>query len=145
MEIHRNEVHGAPAHHLKSPAPATMGAECEKVATSGSSRQRDHLAYCSAHRAGAVGTREKGSRASAEGGPVPDHEVLGETSTSPHVVGEQDVGPELARCEFIDKHETSCSSVTGTGKSHLATGGLPQRVPRATRCASSGPPSSSPP
>jgi len=129
-------------HHLKALRLPTMGAECEKVATQAAAdKRRPPRLPAPAHRAGAVGTREKGSRASAEGGPVPDHEVLGELDFTARPSVNKMLVAELARCEFIDKHENVLLvGNPAPGNPTWPPRWLPQRVPRATRCASSGPP-----
>ena len=135
-------------HHLKALRLPTIGAECEKVAAQAASRQRrppDLPAAAAASWSSSNATKRAAERR-LKAARFPTIKSLETFDFTARPSVNKMLVAELARCEFIDKRE----NVLLVGQPghrqvpprHRAR--RRRRVPRATRCGSSGPPSWSP-
>jgi DNA replication protein DnaC len=111
-------------HHLKVLRLPTIGTECEKVAAQAAADNVDHLSYLLQLLELELLDREKrAAERRMKAAKFPTLKTLDTFDfTARPSINKVEIA-ELARCEFIDKHENVIMvGNPGTGKSHLATG-----------------------
>jgi len=110
-------------HHLKALRLPTVGAECEKVAKQAATDNVDHLSFLLQLLELELLDREKRAaerRLKAARFPTTKNLESFDFAARPSV--NKVMIAELARCEYVDKHENVIFvGNPGTGKSHLAT------------------------
>lgn len=110
-------------HHLKALRLPTVSAECEKVAARAASDNADYLSFLLALLELELLEREKRSaERRLKAARFPSVKTLDTFDFTARPSVNKMLIAELARCEYIDKHENVIMvGNPGTGKSHLAT------------------------
>jgi len=110
-------------HHLKALRLPTVSAECEKVAARAASDNADYLSFLLALLESELLEREKRSaERRLKAARFPSVKTLDTFDFTARPSVNKMLIAELARCEYIDKHENVIMvGNPGTGKSHLAT------------------------
>lgn len=110
-------------HHLKALRLPTISAECEKVAAQAAADNVDHLTYLLQLLELELLDREKrAAERRLKAAKFPTLKTLDTFDFAARPSVNKVEIAELARCEFIDKHENILMvGNPGTGKSHLAT------------------------
>ncbi len=110
-------------HHLKALRLPTVGAECEKVAKQAAADNADHLSFLLRLVELELLDREKRSAdRRLKAARFPTMKTLDTFDFTARPSVNKMLVTELARCEYVDKHENVIMvGNPGTGKSHLAT------------------------
>lgn len=110
-------------HHLKALRLPTVGAECEKVAQQAAADNADHLSFLLRLVELELLDREKRSAdRRLKAARFPTMKTLDTFDFTARPSVNKMLVTELARCEYVDKHENVIMvGNPGTGKSHLAT------------------------